>query len=49
MDLNKKFDLKVEHSEAKKVTIEDIIECVFGKSVEEVAECFMYQREKEAG
>lgn len=49
MELNKRFDLKVEHQETKKVTIEDIIECVFGKSIEDVADDYAYQRTKEAG
>lgn len=50
MGLSEKFDLKVEHSEEKKVTIEGIIECVYGKRLTEVADHFNKQGiVKEAG
>ncbi|MGN1193080.1 MAG: hypothetical protein ACI4S0_10455 [Dorea sp.] len=50
MELSNQFDLRVEHSDAKKITIDDIIECVFGEKVSVVAESFARnERKKEVG
>lgn len=38
--LDEKFDLSVEHSDKKKIAIEDIIQCVFGADIKEVADQF---------
>ena len=43
------LELYIEHSPEKKITIEDIIECVFGDSIETVADNFNRIRIKEAG
>ena len=43
------MELIAEHSDEKKITIDDIIECVFGGSVRTVAESFVRnERNKEA-
>lgn len=38
--LEDEYELKVEHSDEKEITIDDIIECVFGMSLEDTAEYF---------
>ena len=38
--LEDEYELIVEHSNEKEITIEDIIECVFGTGLEDTAEYF---------
>lgn len=40
MELEERFDLNVEHSDEKNITIEDIVQCVFGADIKEVADKF---------
>lgn len=45
--LENEFELIVEYSEEKNVTIEDIVKAVFGMNVEDMAEYFLCPRNKD--
>lgn len=38
--LEDEYELMVEHSDEKEITIDDVIDCVFGMSIEDTAEYF---------